>query len=101
MKQKAEPAPRLVILEGVLDNTPKSGIIIAEGLILCSIKSEKDVPLIGFAIVSLIAVFYVFDVKYPQRHINMFNVFDEKLLNFKLKKPGSKTYERFIKSVVS
>ena len=99
IKQKADPAPRLVFLEGVSDNNPKSAIVIAENQVLCSVKPENDGhEVIAYSILVLLSVFYVFDVKYPQRHINMFTFFEEKLMNKKFERP-SHSYERFIQSL--
>ena len=56
------------LLKGVSDNRPKSAIIITESQVLCSVTPETDGLLILYPILVLLAVFYLFDVKYPQRH---------------------------------
>lgn len=76
IKQKADSAPWLVFLDGVSDNYTKRAIVIAENQVLCSIKPENyRHEVIVHSILVLLSVFYVFHVKYPQRHINMFTFF--------------------------
>lgn len=97
LNKKSEPEPRLVILTSILQGDPKSAMIIAESDVVCTIKPGKMVPLIDYSIVVLLATYYVFDVKYPKRHNNMFNFFEEKLLEHALTSKRSRQYEQFLK----
>ena len=88
-----------IFLEGVSDNSPKSAIIIAESQVLCSVKPETDGPLIVYPILVLLAMFYLFVVKYPQSHINMLTFFEKLLLKKRLERPARFSYEHFIPSL--